>query len=252
MCHWREQTVSHLTNPQMTSMPQNSQKLRSAVHLTHALRGSVTKKRCPIKKIKNGRVGGRMRLGYITNKVLAYKGIQRERSVCIVGIHLTGELTAASYLQPNWSAILLTELSWKRYRKRVCLGSTLLYQSKTAGTRALSTMPGIQQQQTEFQTEKKGKWLLKYHFSFVSVNHLTWNITAHLPISTSAMQRLGQWIVQTLKWKLEFENKEPDKPWKEIEGKGGRCYVWILPMKRFHSTSRSAWFAKQPLITLWQ
>ena len=81
--------------------------------------------------------------------------------MCLLGIHLTGELTASSYLQPNRSAILLTELSWKHYRKCVCLGSALLYQSQTAGTRALSTMPGFQYQQTTFQTEKKQEWLRK-------------------------------------------------------------------------------------------
>lgn len=90
---------------------------------------------------KSVSVGGRMGLGYITNKAL----IQREHSMCLLGIHLTGGLTAASYLQPDWSAILLTMLSWKHYRKCVCLGSALLYQSQTAGTKALSTMPGFQQ-----------------------------------------------------------------------------------------------------------
>lgn len=81
--------------------------------------------------------------------------------MCLLGIHLAGGLTASSYLQPNPSAKLLTALSWKHYRKCVCLGSGLLYQSQTAGTRALSTMPGFQQQQITFQTERKKEWLHK-------------------------------------------------------------------------------------------
>lgn len=65
----------------------------------------------------------------------------RMKNLCLLGICLAGGLTSASSLQPYWSVILLWELSWKHYRKHVYLRSALLYQSQTAGTKALSTMP---------------------------------------------------------------------------------------------------------------
>lgn len=72
----------------------------------------------------------------------------------LLGIHSTGGLTASSYLQPLQSAILLTELSWKHYRKYVCLGSALFYQSQAAGAGALSATQWFRLQQTTFQKER--------------------------------------------------------------------------------------------------
>lgn len=154
-CHWREGAARHLMSSQ-TDRPVTKQ----AESTAHSSSKGEGEKVAPILEKQTAIVGCSMGLGYITNSALANKrsrGSKRKHSACLFGIHLTGELTAASYLQPNRSAILLTMLSWKHYRKCVCQGSVLLYQFQTAGTHALSTTPGFQQWQTTFQKEKKKK-----------------------------------------------------------------------------------------------
>lgn len=65
-----------------------------------------------------------------------------QRPLRLLCIHLTGRATYGSCW--NSSVIFLTELGWKHYKECFSFGSTLLYQSQTAGNGALSSTPGFQ------------------------------------------------------------------------------------------------------------
>lgn len=138
-CHWREGAARHL----MSSQPDRpvTKQAESTAHSSSWGKG----KGCPYFREANRNSGRQYGIGVHNKFGIGQQKIKRKHSACLFGIRLTGELTAASYLQPNRSAILLTTLSWKHYRKCVCQGSALLYQFQTAGTHALSTTPGFQQ-----------------------------------------------------------------------------------------------------------
>lgn len=79
----------------------------------------------------------------------------------------------ASSLQPKQSAILLSTLSWKHYRKCVCQGSARLYQFQTVGALRLKHHARVPAMANSIWGSETGaKWKLKQDFTSVSANPL--------------------------------------------------------------------------------
>ena len=88
---------------------------------------------------------------HLTNTFLAHKRTRGSGAIFVSSVTIRQE----GLWQLCAQVLLTTRLSLRHHRKCVCLRSAFLYQSQTAGARALHTMRGIRGQSTQHLKQQK-------------------------------------------------------------------------------------------------
>ena len=122
---------------------QPARRLRSAVCLTPSVGTRLQK------PSSSRHFGGEK---HVTNTFLAHKRTRGSGAIFVFSVTIRQE----GLWQLCAQVLLTTRLSLRHHRKCVCLRSAFLYQSQTAGARALHTMRGFRGQSTQTSPTAKG------------------------------------------------------------------------------------------------